>query len=169
MVTPETIRSTAITMAQEVGIINLTRIDLCAKLGIADGSFTVIAGCTFTELINTIRPECKTKGAVKPERNRRTDKDIRIEHILGVSLDVAERDGFAKLSRTTIAEECGVSESLITYHFGTMPDFKRTVMRHAIKNERLAIIAEGLAIRDPHARKASDELRARALASLSEG
>ena len=168
MVTPELIRSTAIEMALEVGIINLTRIDLCEKLNISDGSFTVIAGRSFTELIEDIRPECKASGS-KPERKRRTSRALRTEHILEVALDISERDGFGKLSRTSIAEECGISESLIAYHFGTMSDFKRTVMRHAIKHERLRIIAEGLAIRDIHAAKAPDELKARALASLSEG
>lgn len=169
MVTPALIRSTAVDMACEIGIINLTRLALCEKLKIADGSFTVIAGMTFTDLIRDIGPECKGKCTAKPEANRRTDKETRMDHILTVALDTAEADGFGKLSRTVIAEKCGISESLIAYHFGTMTDFKRTVMRHAIKNERLGIIAEGLAIRDAHAQKAPEELRARALASLSEG
>lgn len=166
MITPETIRTTAIEMAESVGIINLTRIDLCSRLNISDGSFTVIAGRTFTELIELIRPECK--NGTKPERNRRTSRVIRTDHILGVAMDVSERDGFTKLSRATVAEDCGISESLIAYHFGTMLEFRRTIMRHAIKHERLRIIAEGLAVRDIHAVKAPDELKARALASLSE-
>jgi len=167
MVTPETIRLTAIEMANSVGIINLTRIDVCSRLNISDGSFSVIAGRTFTELIELIRPDCKS--GLKPESKRRTSAAIRTDHILSVAMDVAERDGFAKLPRNTVAEECGISDSLIAYHFGTMPDFKRTVMRHAIKHERLRIIAEGLATRDIHAVKAPEELKARALASLSEG
>jgi len=168
MVTPETIRLTAIEMANSVGIINLTRIDLCSRLNISDGSFSVIAGRTFTELIELIRPDCNTKGMPKPDVKRRTSAANRTEHILSVAMDVAERDGFAKLSRNTVAEECGISDSLIAYHFGTMPQFRRDIMRYAIKTERLGIIAEGLATRDVHALKAPEELKARALASLSQ-
>lgn len=168
VVSQDLLRSTAIQMAHEIGIINLTRIDLCKRLNIPDGSFTVIAGMSFTELIKEIRPLCNTKGMPKPDTNRRTDKETRIDHILSIAMGVAERNGFNKLSRATVAEESGVSDSLIAYHFGTMIEFRRKIMRQAIKEERLGIIAEGLAIRDSHAQKAPDELKTRALASLSE-
>lgn len=167
MITPETIQTAAIEMANQCGIMNLSRKELCTRLKIPDGSFLVLAGCTFTELIEAIRPKCKT--GIKPKDNRRTSAALRTEYLLSLSMDVAEREGFNKLSRTLVAEECGVSESLLAYYFGTVPNFKRTVMRHAIQHERLRIIAEGLAIRDVHALKAPEELKTRALMSLSEG
>lgn len=168
VVTPQLIRSTAIAMANEIGIINLTRMDLCTKLKIADGSFTVIAGQTFTQLIEEIRPECSKFTGAKSDKKSRASKEIRLEHILGVALDVAEKSGFSKLSRTEVAEQCGVSSSLIQYHFKTIPNFKRDVMRYAIKTERLSVIAEGLATRNPHALKAPQELKDRAIASLGQ-
>lgn len=166
MVTPELIRSTAIQMANEIGLINLSRVDLCKKLKIKDGSFTVIAGMTFTELITSIRPECKKLNVDKPKKKTHTTKELRMELILDKALQISERDGFSRLSRAVVAEECGVHDSLIPYHFGTMVNFKRDIMRHAIRKENLNVIAQGLALRDPHAMKAPQELKDRAIGSL---
>lgn len=166
MVTPEKIRSTAIDMANEIGLIQLKRVDLCEKLGIKDGSFTVIAGFSFTELIESIRTECTCLQPDKLSKKTRTSKNIRKDHILEEALKLSESEGFAKLSRDKVAELCGIKGSLIHYHFVSMENFKRDIMLLAIKLENLSVIAEGLAIRDVYAKKAPQELKERALAAI---
>lgn len=99
----------------------------------------------------------------------RKDPAERKALILSAALTEAERVGFANITRKGIAAEAVVSESLVNKYLGTLPQLRRTVMRYAVNHENLAIIAQGLAARNAHAQKASDELQARALASLTKG
>lgn len=91
----------------------------------------------------------------------------RVAQILAAALELAPRVGYAKLTRDDVAKRIGVPASLIPYHMGTMSEFRRAVMREAVRVECLPVIAQGLAARDRHALKAAPELRARALQSLA--
>jgi AcrR family transcriptional regulator len=90
----------------------------------------------------------------------------RIAQILAAALQLAPTKGYAQLTRDDIAARAKVPPSLITYHFGTMPNLRRSIMREAVRVNCLPVIAQGLACRDRHALKASPELRVRALESL---
>ena len=87
--------------------------------------------------------------------------------ILGAALTLCETAGYTRLTREQIAEKAGCPPTLITYHFGTMPALRRDIMREAVRVGHLPVIAQGLAVRDPHALKAPEDLRRRAIASLS--
>ncbi len=91
----------------------------------------------------------------------------RNSQILAAALKLAEKVGYSQISREAVAKASGVSAPLVTYHMGTMPEFRRKIMREAVRTECLPVIAQGLALKDKHARKASEELRARALQSLA--
>jgi AcrR family transcriptional regulator len=91
----------------------------------------------------------------------------RTTDILAAALRVAERDGYTNLRRDAIAAEAGVTGGLVTIRLGSMTEIRRDVMRHAVKNCILRIVAEGLAIKDRHALKAGPELRAQAAAWLA--
>lgn len=92
----------------------------------------------------------------------------RIKHILDVALMLAETQGYTNVSRDAIARVCGFpSASLISHHMGTMDALRRAMVREAIKRENLPVLAQAIALRDRHARKAPDELKARALATLA--
>jgi hypothetical protein len=80
---------------------------------------------------------------------------------------VAERVGYTRITRDAVAQHLGISSSLIPHHMGTMEEFRRKVMREAVRVECLPVIAQGIATRDRHALKAPPELRARALQSLA--
>lgn len=90
----------------------------------------------------------------------------RIAQILTAALEVCPRKGYSRVTREDIAERAKVPPSLITYHFGTMPELRRQIMREAVRVECLPVIAQGLACKDRHAMKASEELRTRAAESL---
>jgi hypothetical protein len=164
MVTPQQIKDTAIAMANEIGLINLTRQALCDKLHIKDGSFTVIAGYTFTELIAEIKPHCATGHSL---RKVKAPKEFREDQILGSALKLSEELGYNRISRAMIANDAGVSESLVSNYLGTMTDLRRTVIRHAILRENLVILAQGLAAGDVHAKKAPQELKERAASLIA--
>jgi AcrR family transcriptional regulator len=98
---------------------------------------------------------------------KRLDPTKRKEDILAVAVKRAELLGVANLRRDDIADVAEVARGLVSRYFNTMPQLRRAVMRYAVHNENLSIIAQGLAMRDPEALKASPELRDRAIASLS--
>lgn len=86
--------------------------------------------------------------------------------ILTAAIDVAKRDGFNNLSRNIVAAKAGASPSKVSQVYSTMPKLRRAVMRYALQNELLDIIAAGLGIKDKTAMKASEELKRRALETL---
>ena len=99
------------------------------------------------------------------ERIRRLPKD-RKEELLAAALALAEKQGYANVSRAAIASQCSVSEALLSHHFGTMTEFRRTLMRYAIRKENLAVVLQGLVAKDARALKAPEALRALACAGL---
>lgn len=92
----------------------------------------------------------------------------RKQQILTAALTVAARPGgLSKLTRATVAAEAACSDAAVSQYFGTMAEFKRTIMRAAIKAEILPIIAQGVASGDKTVLKASPYLRGRAIATLT--
>lgn len=152
----------ALELAKEVGVINLTRKEVCAKAGIADGSFPHIMGQTFTEFQATLGVDDKLHEVSK----KRLSKDVRKDHILRVALVLSKEHGYTSVTRTLLAERANVSQGLITHYYGTMEQLKRAVIRAAISHEILEIIAQGLCMGDKNAQKAPAELKARAASSL---
>lgn len=96
----------------------------------------------------------------------RKKSEVRKEDILAKALKLAETKGYRDVTREEITTAAGVSGPVVNYHFGTMTQFQRDLMRYAVRHENLAVIAQGLCARDPQARKASEELRRRAVDSM---
>lgn len=90
----------------------------------------------------------------------------RMTQILAAALAIAPSKGYTSVTREDIAARAKVPPSLITYHFGTMPELRRCIMREAVRVACLPVIAQGLACRDRHALKAPPELREKAVQSL---
>ena len=99
------------------------------------------------------------------QRTRRLPADRR-EELLKAALKLATKHGYRNVTRAMVAEACSVAESLIPYYFGTMTQFHRTLMRHAIHEGNATVVAQGLADGNTYARKAPDALRKAAVAEL---
>lgn len=91
----------------------------------------------------------------------------RKEQILTEALRQAAKCGYQNIKRADIARALGISTGLINKYFDSMHKLKCAVMREAIRVECLPVIAQGIALRDRRAMAVSDELQARALASLA--
>lgn len=76
--------------------------------------------------------------------NARLKPAERRKQILEAAVPLAEKFGYNALTRDLIAEEAGVSGSVLNYHFSTMARFKRALVRHAVKVENLTIIAQAV-------------------------
>jgi AcrR family transcriptional regulator len=152
---------TARLMIQEKGLINLSRKDLCNRVGIPDGSFVHIMNCTFNQFVLKLR-QGRVESIMHDVNKTRVEPNLRRDQLLKIAVLIATNEGYNNLTREMIADRANVSVSLITRYFGTMTKLKRDVMRYAIKNEIPEIIAQGLAIKDSHAIKAPQELKAKA-------
>lgn len=100
-------------------------------------------------------------------KQKRFKPEVRKELVLTAALDLAEKTHYLKLTRDGIAKAAGVTGSAIQYHFKTMSQLRGDIMRAAIKQERLIIIAQGLTSDDDRAIKVPDELFRRALAAVA--
>lgn len=90
----------------------------------------------------------------------------RVAQILAAALELAPSLGYSRLTRDDVAKRLGIPSSLIPYHMGTMAEFRRAIMREAVRVECVAVIAQGLAVRDRHALKAPPHVKAAALQML---
>lgn len=152
-------------MARETGLINLSRQALCDRAGIAPGSFSYYAGCTFNEFVAEIRDGLEPH-ALYPVTKARANPELRKGSILDAAVELSKSHGYANISRQQIADRAGVSTGLVTKYFGTMQQMRRAIMRAAITREIPEIVAQGMACSDRHASKAPDELKNAARATL---
>lgn len=166
MMNRKQVKQTAIGMVQKVGLINLSRRDLCDRAGIPDGSFPHVMGCNFAEFVNELKEEGHD-DATYPVSKSRANPALRKGQILSVAINLAKEQGYDKITRDGVAEKAGVSMGLVTRYFGTMHQLKVAIMRTAVKQGILEIVAQGLANGDVHARKAPAELKARAVTLLA--
>lgn len=85
---------------------------------------------------------------------------VRKDQIMTVAMRLAEQGNYQSVTRDQIANAAGVSVGLVSTHCGTMQNLRRDIMRQAVKNRILRIVAQGLAAGDSHARKAPSDVRA---------
>lgn len=162
----ERIKTIAVTMVEKSGLINLSRLELCKRADIPNGSFPHVMGCTFSDFIRELNKETTdTKNHIVTKN--RVDPELRKDQILNAAIDYAKKVGYHKITREGIATNAGVSINLINRYFGTMPKFKRSIMRAAINQEVLEIVAQGLAAGDSHAKKAPPELKKQAASLIA--
>lgn len=90
----------------------------------------------------------------------------RHDEIMAAALRVSATVGYNRITRDDIALAAGCSPALVSDALGTMCSLRRALMRAAIARRVLPVVAQGLALRDPHALRAPAELRAAAAASL---
>lgn len=117
------VKQIAIEMVAESGLINLSRSALCERANIANGSFTYIMGCTFTEFTKTLK-DIPTKANHRVIKTR-ANKSLRKEQILNIAIEL----GYGNLNISKIAENAGVSVSLVTHYWGSLKQLQRAVRR----------------------------------------
>jgi len=96
---------------------------------------------------------------------RKLAKDRRDE-VMGAALQLSIMHGYTKVTRDMVAKAVGLTPQAIQHHIGTMENLRRDVMRKAVQDECLAVIAQGMANKDKHAMRADDGLKAQARAAL---
>ena len=93
---------------------------------------------------------------------RMTAKDRKTQ-ILTAAIEIAQKKGFDRISKSTISKALGISPNDAKHHFGSMANLKSAVMKAAVELKITSVIVYGIAIKHPDALAASDELKAEAL------
>lgn len=96
----------------------------------------------------------------------RLSRRARHDEIITAALRIACDVGYTHVTRDDIALAAGCSPALVSEMLGTMTATRRSIQRAAVANHVLPVIAQGLALRDPHALRAPPELRALAAGSI---
>lgn len=89
----------------------------------------------------------------------RKPRAVRTQEILAAGLILAEQVGYNKVTRDNLAVAANMSQGAVNLHFGTMTQFQRAVMRAAIHQGNLRVLAQGLALKHPVALDAPEALR----------
>lgn len=95
-----------------------------------------------------------------------SERKDRADAILHAAVAEARHAGFGRFTREGVAKRAHMSPATVSQYVKTMAQLRRDVMRAAIRDELLDIVAQGIAARDPHAMKAPDELKRRAIESI---
>jgi AcrR family transcriptional regulator len=94
-------------------------------------------------------------------------KRARHDEILDAALRVATLVGYNRMTRDDIALAAQCSPALVSEVLGTMPALRRCVMRQAVARGVLAVVAQGLALRDVYAMRAPESVRLAAARTLA--
>jgi AcrR family transcriptional regulator len=100
------------------------------------------------------------------KNNKRLNPEIRANQIIEAGLKVASVHGWRAVTREAVALEAQVSPAMVNVRFSTMAQLLRSVMRKAIDDRVLHVVAQGYAAGDPTALKIDDELKRLALSSI---
>ena len=98
---------------------------------------------------------------------QRLPKGERRAELLKAALELAESQGVDKVTQAEVARRVGVTHALVIHYFGTVTQLRRDVMRAAVKQRIVPIVARGIALGDAHALKADEALRTLAAKHLS--
>jgi len=156
------VKAAAVRLANEVGLINLTRDMLALDCGFPADSFQHYTGVTFSALVEALEREGHT-GPVTTVQRARTNPRLRKQQVLGAACAIAREIGYQNLGRPDVAEAAGVSQATVSHYFGTLDNLKALVMDYAVRHEMVEIVAQGLGSANEIAKDAPDDLKNRAL------
>ena|GEM_PF-2226368 len=89
----------------------------------------------------------------------KTSTKERAAALLAAALDLARKQGWHSLTHESIAKAADVSPSLVKVRLGTIAALRRAVMREAVRQGVVRVVAEGLVAGDRTARRADAALR----------
>ncbi len=89
------------------------------------------------------------------------------ERIFDAAYAMAVRDGFNSLTRDSIAAEAGTAKGAINHHFGTVSTLRDEVVKRAISEKQLSILAQALTRGNAVAMTATKKLQIEALTSVA--
>ena len=103
------------------------------------------------------------------KHSKHLPRAIRTQQLLDAALKAAQKHGIFKMRRQDIAGEIGVTPALVSFYLGTMTSVQRAVVRHAVHERNLPVIAEAITRKSPYVKNIPDELRQAVAAHIAAG
>lgn len=91
----------------------------------------------------------------------------RAQRVLDAACRIAEDQGLARVTRGRVADVAGVSDATVSNAFGGMDALTVALMCEAVNRPVLKVLAQGLAMGDPIALAAPDDVKQAALANIT--
>lgn len=160
----ERITKAALDLANEIGLINVTKSAVCERAGMPVGSFRrEMDDTSFAELIESLYNGDLTDPEGEVIRAR-ANPVLRKNQILTSAIALALTNGhdYRSITREMVADAAQVSPTLVTRYFSSMALLQAEIMETAICKDIPRIIAQGLANGDSIAVTACQALKTRA-------
>lgn len=87
--------------------------------------------------------------------------------IFNAAITVAKHEGFHNLTHGAVSREAGVSRTLV-HRYYPIENLKAAVLRYAVRNNLYRIIAQGLIVDHPIARRLPKETKIKAYKALND-
>lgn len=159
------VKSVAIRLAKQYGLINLTQEKLSRACGFPVGSFYHTAGCSFKELLDVLKLELNAPATTVTKR--RADPELRKKQLLDVAVMLAQSNGCKNLTHHMVSVEANVSKSLVLKYFPTILDLRDSVMEEAVTRPVEVILLEGILDCNPIALRAPEKTKKQAKKHLT--
>lgn len=95
---------------------------------------------------------------ITTDKRKRLAGAARRAILLTAACNLAVKRGYWAVTREAIAAECRVSPALVSHMLGSAHQMRREILRVAVAKEIVAIVAQGLVMRDPIAMRAPEHL-----------
>lgn len=103
---------------------------------------------------------------MKKITKRKRPYDRKLE-MLERGIEACKTANYRSINMAEIARQGGFARALFTYYFKSVKNYRSKLLTHAIVNEYLHVIAQGLAVKDPLVKHISPALKKRAIAFLA--
>lgn len=92
---------------------------------------------------------------------RNTPENIarRRGELLDAALVLAAQYGFDRISRAQVAEAAGVAPTLLNFYFNDMPNFRHSLVAHAVDKWQVDVVAQAMLAGHPAAQGVPPALR----------
>lgn len=159
-----TVIEAAAAEAAVVGLAFITRDAVARRANVPPGSLGLFGSMAdIKRKVAAMQPDAN-HGHLDRYQAGRSERD---EKILAAALDLAAAGNYRDLTRAAVAEHAGVSPGTVSNYAGDMDNLRVIIMQVAVARGLASIVAQGLAVRDPIALGAPDELKSDALATLT--
>lgn len=150
--------------ARVVGLAFITRDAVARRANVPAGSLGLYGSMAeIKRKVAAMQPDAQ-HGDLDRYQAGRAERD---KKILVAALDLAAAGNYRDLTRAAVADRAGVSPGTVSNYAVDMDGLRVKVMTAAVARRLASIVAQGLAVRDPIALAAPDDLKTDALATLT--
>ncbi len=149
-------------MAEQIGVLNISRAKLCYTAKINYNSFQYITGGSFKKFINELSQKYKFDYSSPSHVGSCVSRDMRKNHLLTVGLYLSIQFGYNCITAEQLAKRAGVTRGTVYTYFGTTIKLRNSILSHALSSANIQVITQGIILKDPITKRVPLKLRQKA-------